>query len=75
MKLTIEFGLCAEDLSKQLADFDLPKEKISEWQAIADFIVTAHFRKAATDNAVTKLNKLLGSIIAQEIRERSENGT
>lgn len=76
MTLSIEFGLCAKELSEQLADFNLPKEKIEVWQGIADFIITAHISHAATDKTVTKLNKLLGSMISQEIKRRmADDGT
>lgn len=74
--MTIEFGICAKELSEQLADFNLPKEKIDAWQSIANFIITAHIIHAVTDNGVSKLNKLLGSMIAEEIKKRrAENGT
>ena len=71
--MTIEFGLCAKELSEQLKEYNLPKEKTDAWQSIADFIITAHFTHAVTDKGAFKLNNLLGKMIAEEIRKK--NGT
>ena len=70
--MTIEFGLCAKELSEQLKDYNLLKEKIDAWQSIANFVITAHITHAVTDKGVFKLNKLLGSMIAEEIRKNNE---
>ena len=69
--MTIEFGLCAKELSEQLKEYNLPKEKTDAWQSIANFIITAHITHAITDKGVYKLNKLLGSMIAEEIRKNN----
>lgn len=70
--MNIEFGLCADELSKQLKEFNLPKETVDIWQGIADFIITAHISKSINDNSFFKCNKLLGGIIAKAIKEREK---
>ena len=74
MKLNIEFGLCADELSEQLKEFNLPNEQVAIWQGIADFIITASISQAITDKAHYKLNKLLGSMIAEKIRKKYTEG-
>ena len=69
MNVIIEFGLCSKQLSTQLAEYNLPKQQIDAWQAIADFIITAHINKSINDNSFYKCNKLLGKIIATAIKE------
>lgn len=68
--MTIEFGLCAKELKEQLAEYNLPTDKVQEFQAIADFIISAHISHAIGDKQVEKLNIQLGRKIAQTIRER-----
>lgn len=70
--MTIEFGLCAKELKEQLAEFNLPSDKVQEFQAIANFIISAHISHAVGDKQVEKLNVQLGRMIAQAIRERSK---
>lgn len=72
MRLEIEFGLCADELSKQLKEYNLPKEKIDSWQSIADFIISAKIAGAINDKSFSKCNKLLGQIIAKSIKEAAE---
>lgn len=67
--MQIEFGIFAKDLSEQLCEFNVPKEKTDCWQSIADFIITAHIHHAIGDKQFEKLNSLLGHIIAKEIKE------
>jgi hypothetical protein len=73
MKLSIEFGLFADELNEQLKEFNIPNEKVAIWQGIADFIITASITHAITDKAHYKLNNLLGSIIAKEIQKKYES--
>lgn len=72
MNLKIEFGICADELSKQLKEYNLPKEKIDSWQSIADFIIYAYIDNAINDNSFSKCNKVLGRIIAKTIEEAAE---
>lgn len=73
--MTIEFGLVAKSLAEQLAEYNLPQQRIAEFQAIANFIVCASFGRKIGDKQVEKLNALLGHMIAQEIKNRrTDNG-
>lgn len=71
--MIIEFGLVAKPLSEQLAEYNLPKEKVAEYQAIADFIVCASFGHKIGAKQVEKLNIMLGHQIAQEIKRSESN--
>lgn len=69
-KLELEFGIFAKDLKEQLCvcGFNVPSEKVSSWQSIADFILTAHIHKAIGDKQYEKLNILLGKTIADYLK-------
>ena len=67
--MNIEFGLCADELSKQLEEFNFPAEKVAIWQGIADFILTASISHAIGDKQVVKLNSLLGHMIVEEVKK------
>ena len=71
--MKIEFGICADELSKQLKDYNLPKETIESWQSIADFIILAHIDNAINDKSFYKCNELRGRIIAKTIKESAES--
>ena len=72
--MTIEFGLVAPRLEEQLAEFNLPKEKIDRWQIEADFVVSAHFQHAITDACSRKCNQMIGREIAKAIKEKYTEG-
>lgn len=70
--MKIEFGICADKLSKQLKDYNLPKETIDAFQSIADFIISANIDNAINDKSFYKCNAVLGRIIAKTIKEAAE---
>ncbi|MBR2388261.1 MAG: Lar family restriction alleviation protein [Clostridia bacterium] len=71
--MEIEFGLMAKELKEQLADYNLPNDKVRQFQAIADFIISASISHSVGDKQVEKLNILLGREITQAIREHPKN--
>ena len=68
--MVIEFGLVAKRLKEQLAEYDLPEEKVNKWQIEADFVISAHFSHAITDACAKKCNQMIGREIARAIKEK-----